>query len=267
MYATVEDLAERIPWSELAEAAARDDPEVTGEALRVYVENTDGDATAPVAVGWSDDRIPLAAELTADADSGVVVIPQGAGSQHLLVWRAGDAGPAELSGAGLVRTVFGAPAPLEHDGQAGRVIVSTGTLNTALLAGEYLGVDCEPVPSGDAPGADALARAAAWLRRIVDDASTEIDGYLTGRYGAPADHPLMTPDGLRTLRTRAVDIATYRLLGGETNAERYQVWRRAIEWLESVAAGRVDLFAPQPAVDARFEFRASEFGRAAIAGL
>lgn len=163
MYATIEDLAGRIAWNDLAERSAPDDPEVRGEALRSYVLAT---------------PTPAATEENAPVRRAVAVID-------------------------------------------------------ARLA----------------------------------DAAAEIRGYLTGRYGLPEQSPLYTDDVAATLRTRTVDIAAYRLFGGETDTERYQVWRRAIEWLESIAAGRVDLFAPQPDVDARFVSRASQFGRDAIAGL
>lgn len=266
MYATVEDLAERIPWSELAEAAARDDPEVTGETLREYVLSGAGDeptdeTRAPVAVGWSDDRVPLASELTAYAESGVVMIPPGTGAQYLLVWRQGDDDPAEIAGAGLVRNTFGGTAPLRYDAEDGQVIVSIGTLNTSLLEGEYIGIDCEPIPDASGASAEALQRAAARLKCLLQDAANEMAGYLTGRYGNVDEHPLLTAHVRRTLRTRSVDVAAYRLLGGDTTTERYQVWRRSIEWLVSIASGRSDLFAPEPDVDARFESRASAFSR------
>lgn len=80
-----------------------------------------------------------------------------------------------------------------------------------------------------------LDRAVGRLTAVLADASAEVDGYLAGRTA-----------GAAVLRTRTLDIAAYRLLGGETESERYQIWRRAVEWLSAVASGRIAL----PSADA-----------------
>ena len=128
-----------------------------------------------------------------------------------------------------------------------------------LLAAVDSGADVSEYSSDDIA---AATRAYARLARALTDASAQIDGYLAGRYGALAEP---VPE---VVRTHTVDIAAYRLLGGDAESERYQVWRRAADWLVAVAAGRIDLYPPAVATgDVRYTSRPSAFGRDAIRGL
>ena len=95
--------------------------------------------------------------------------------------------------------------------------------------------------------AEALALAVARLNQVISDASAEIDSYLTPRVDLPLQH--IPP----VLRTRAVDLATYSLLGGNRESQEYTLWQAARTWLVDAAAGRVRLdsqaAADTPAVD------------------
>ena len=116
------------------------------------------------------------------------------------------------------------------------------------------------VPDGVA-GAD-LVRAVGRVQRALEDASSEIDGYLVGRYGTLATP---VPD---VVVTRTLDVAAFRLLGGDRETDRYQVWRAAMGWLEAVAAGRIDLYPPAGVEgDVRYTSRASAFDRDTLRGL
>lgn len=111
--------------------------------------------------------------------------------------------------------------------------------------------------------ADAQA-AVDRLQRHVDDANTEVDGYLT-RYP-----DLTTTDDLSV---RAYDIATYRVLGGDRNSERYERYRAAIRYLEGVARGDINLDLDDDETDgetagrARFTSSKAQFKRENLAGL
>ena len=79
-----------------------------------------------------------------------------------------------------------------------------------------------------------LSTAVSRLERVLGDASAEIDSYIAARYGTLAQIPTI-------LHTRCLDIAIYRLFGGDSQSERYLIYKRAIEWLAAVANGRFDL--------------------------
>lgn len=82
----------------------------------------------------------------------------------------------------------------------------------------------------------AAAQAAVdWLNKALADAAEEIDGYLAGRYDAAT---LAASDALNG---RCIDIADYRLFGGDEESKRYILYDRAVKWLEAVSQGKIDL--------------------------
>ena len=66
----------------------------------------------------------------------------------------------------------------------------------------------------------------------VDDANTEVDSYLT-RY------PNLTATD--DLAVYAVDIALYRIFGGDRESERYVRYQSALQYLRDVASGKINL--------------------------
>lgn len=83
------------------------------------------------------------------------------------------------------------------------------------------------------------------LQRALDDASTEMDGYLGRRYALPlanrAGSVLVTMPA--ELRTACIDIARYRMTGTEiveTEGIRTR-FKDAIAWLQQAAEGRVQI--------------------------
>lgn len=78
---------------------------------------------------------------------------------------------------------------------------------------------------------------AAVLADALDDASSEIDTYLAGRYALPLDPAPKMLAGL------CCDIARYRLCGGETvmTDEIRQRYKDATNFLKLVASGDVTL--------------------------
>lgn len=85
-----------------------------------------------------------------------------------------------------------------------------------------------------------------WLGKRVAAANNEVSGYLDSRYGdVPAENfpPIVA--------TRTMDIALYRIYGGESDSERYQHFQAAIRFFREVAAGRVDLNVSAPAEQER----------------
>jgi phage gp36-like protein len=75
------------------------------------------------------------------------------------------------------------------------------------------------------------------LGDALDDASSEIDTYLAGRYALPLDPAPKMLAGL------CCDIARYRLCGGETvmTEEIEKRYKAAVSFLKLVAAGDVTL--------------------------
>lgn len=95
------------------------------------------------------------------------------------------------------------------------------------------------IASEDADQADAVSGA-------LDQASAEIDGYLSARYALP----LPTPP--RVLERPCVDIAIYILAHSHTRLtttieDRY---KQAIRFLELLSTGKAGLGADEPVVDA-----------------
>lgn len=129
------------------------------------------------------------------------------------------------------------------DGEALRAYQADGTVSAGVEEGD-------------------LERAAGRIERALEDASSEVDGYLAGRYGTLATP---VPD---VVVTRTLDVAAFRLLGGDRETDRYQVWRAAVSWLMAVADGKVDLYPPTEAEgDVRYTSRPSEFSRESLRGL
>jgi phage gp36-like protein len=75
------------------------------------------------------------------------------------------------------------------------------------------------------------------LADALDDASSEIDTYLAGRYALPLDPAPKMLGGI------CCDIARYRLCGGETvmTEEIRQRYKDAVSFLKLVASGDVTL--------------------------
>lgn len=110
----------------------------------------------------------------------------------------------------------------------------------------------------------AASAAVGRLQRIVDDANTEVDSYLS-RYPA-----LETTEDLAVY---ALDIAMYRALGGDRESERYVRYDGALRYLRAVAAGDINLDLDEDETDgqtssrARFSASKSRFKREELAGL
>lgn len=79
---------------------------------------------------------------------------------------------------------------------------------------------------------DAAAQAVERLQRDVDDANTEVDSYLARYPALPAGGPVAV---------YAVDIAAYRILGGDRESERYVRYQTALRFLRDVSSGAIDL--------------------------
>ena len=90
--------------------------------------------TTQVAVGWSFDRIPLAAELTVKTTGRMLTIPVGAPA-YLLLWtadRAGMLGGVMVVGQfGEQSTLFSDVQALEFDGLMGTVRTTVNQLGSA----------------------------------------------------------------------------------------------------------------------------------------
>ncbi|MBI1495398.1 gp436 family protein [Halocynthiibacter styelae] len=104
-----------------------------------------------------------------------------------------------------------------------------------IYGAEYL-EDLTPVDVADPQAA---------VDQALDDASAEIDGYLSARYDLPL------PRQPRLLRRPCVDIAAYILANAHTRLtdtmeKRYD---QAISFLTKIAAGKAGLGADEPDAD------------------
>lgn len=104
------------------------------------------------------------------------------------------------------------------------------------VTGALLG---EKIQGGSLAGETAEIRGAVEmavrrLHKALDAASAEIDGFLGAQLPLPDPLP-------RTISVRCVDIAIYRLMGGEEDGERKTTYKAALEWLKDVGAGKVAL--------------------------
>ncbi len=109
--------------------------------------------------------------------------------------------------------------------------------------------------SGESAAAKTAVQAAMGrLENALDDASNVIDGYIVGRYGTLSPAP-------DVLNTRCVDIAVFRLLGGDEESKQYQANKNAMAWLMSVAEGKVDLVSDDQADAVGGEVRISAGAR------
>ena len=88
----------------------------------------------------------------------------------------------------------------------------------------------------DAAARDAARDAVASIDAKLQDATALIDGYLGTRYPNITNASL-----LDTLRVYCIDIALWRLLGGERDTDEYLAYRQATDWLGKVAAGQIGL--------------------------
>lgn len=108
----------------------------------------------------------------------------------------------------------------------------TGALLAKLIGGVQL-------TSEPAAVRNAVSAARARAQAALDDADGTIDGYLRHRY------PAAPADAADTLRAAAVDVALWRLYGGQVQGDEksdvYARYQAAVAWLNDVAAGRIDL--------------------------
>ena len=113
------------------------------------------------------------------------------------------------------------------------------------LAPDHLEVDGELLALFLDPDADTSAYtgevlgwaqlAADRMLQAINDASAEVMSYLA-RYGEIDESN--APD---ILSTRCLDIALYRIFGGDAQSEYAMLYRKACAWLEQVAEGTVPL--------------------------
>lgn len=99
----------------------------------------------------------------------------------------------------------------------------TGALLRKKLDGQAL--------SGESQATrDAITLAVDRLNQALDDASAEIDGFIGRLLPLPDPAPPV-------IKLRCVDIALYRLFGGD--GEREKIYDGAVAWLRDVAAGKI----------------------------
>ena len=94
----------------------------------------------------------------------------------------------------------------------------------------------DPLRPADADLRDQVVKAVARLQDAVDTASAEVDSY------ARSKHPDIGENAIPTaLKVYTVDIAIYRLFGGDRNDERFIRYDNALKWLRALAKGEIDL--------------------------
>ena len=185
--------------------------------------------------GWTDSSSYSAGDDMTDYDGATITCTQDGG------WADFDIAIPDAHDEVRLRVTASGVSPAEHD-----VALWSAELRTVPTRFE------EP----------DLERAVGRIQRALEDASSEVDGYLVGRYGTLATP---VPD---VVVTRVLDVATFRLLGGARETDRYQVWRAAMGWLEGVAAGKIDLYPPAEVEgDVRYTSRPSAFDRDTLRGL
>lgn len=103
----------------------------------------------------------------------------------------------------------------------------TGDLLGKKLAGSSL--------SGETVGTQAaLTLAVDRLNQALDDASADIDGYISRMLPLADPPPAM-------IKGRCVDIALFRLFGGERGSPREALYQSALAWLRRVGNGEIAL--------------------------
>ena len=262
MYATLGDLLLRASADDLARAASRDSPAaVDGPLLvRAAAEPQPLDAAALARLrtesgevlhaGASPDAAFAAAEFTESSITGTVAMPEYAAPSWLALAVPASSKPLESvvagAGAGFAFNQISAfeeqPQPIEIDGVACR-----WWRTKRQWSARSAGVEFAVAPFGggealwDAAAVAALPAVLARIDAALADADAEIDGRVAGRY------PALAPT--RTLAAKAVDLAVFGLVGGAEDSENARRWKAAIDWLRDVAAGRIDLEAPEPPPD------------------
>jgi len=113
--------------------------------------------------------------------------------------------------------------------------------------------------------AAAQAAHAVAVKKLAN-ANAEAHAYIAPRYGALA--PADAPPGLKVY---VLDIAKYRIYGGDSDSAEARAYRAALDYLKSVAAGRIDLALPPAAAAparpvATVSQPPSAFGGAGLAG-
>lgn len=83
----------------------------------------------------------------------------------------------------------------------------------------------------------------AAIDQALEDASREIDGYLTIRY----DVPVVDPVALLTLKKCTIDIAIYNDINEDNLTElRTDRYKKCIAWLKDIARGTISLGIEKP---------------------
>ena len=101
----------------------------------------------------------------------------------------------------------------------------TGALLRKKLDGQTLSGESQSVR-------DAVELAVDRLNQSLDDASAEIDGFIGRLLPLPDPAPPI-------IKLRCVDIALYRLFGGD--GEREKIYDGAVAWLRQVGKGEIAL--------------------------
>lgn len=97
---------------------------------------------------------------------------------------------------------------------------------------------------------NAILDAKSNLEKALADASVDIDSNLGGRYGAD-----ILAGASDVLNTKCLDIAVYRLLGGDMESRRYRLYKAANDWLKAVSDGSIELTPADAAGDAAGDIR------------
>lgn len=103
---------------------------------------------------------------------------------------------------------------------------------TASLADNATGSELDDYSEEDKLAAQ---QAHAWLEAVLDDAATLIDSRISARY------PDRDALSVAALKPYCIDIALWRLFGGESDGERRLAYNDALAWLNEVARGNVDI--------------------------
>ena len=109
----------------------------------------------------------------------------------------------------------------------------------AILAVAIAGGD---LSAHDADVQAAARSAVAWLRDEVTAANAEADAYIAPRYAV-----LLADDIPAGVKVYVLDIARYRIFGGDEDSVEARKYRAAMVYFRDVAAGKIDLDVPRSA--------------------